>query len=224
MKRAGAALFALAILLAGCGAESATTDPSAAALEFTYEQFGGEDSIDQTLTITNSGDRAIDLTLGFVALDEAGEPLPAVDVQTVYGSQEGDMIVSANAESIDILMFDGPGSNRVDDVRVKVKDAQPVSGPSAAYVLVDRIGPDGTIAAPYESYDKVRLTNDDDVPAQVRLVGIVWGRPSKGESQQALEVISFGGLSQVPAGESIEVAVPRDVQERAGSIKSYASR
>lgn len=224
MKRAGAALLALAMLLAGCGADSAATDPSAAAFEFTYEQFGGEDSIDQALRITNRDDRAIALTLGFVALDEAGKPLPAVDVQTVYGRQEGDMIVPANAESIDILMFDGPGSDEVDDVRVTVEKAQPVSGPIAAYVPVDRIGPDGTIVAPYESYDKVRLTNDDDVPAQVRLVGIVWGRPAKGESQQALEVIPFGELSQVPAGESIEVAVPRDVQERAGSIKSYASR
>jgi hypothetical protein len=115
-----AALF----LAVGCSAQNSGPGSDASREpDLRFEYFGVEETgtIDQTVTITNlSKTSAAIPTLSFVALDSAGRPLEDVTVSTVFGSDQGHVVAPADYEVFDVLRFDGPGSDRVEDVDVTV--------------------------------------------------------------------------------------------------------
>jgi len=87
---------------------------------------------------------------------------------------------------------------------------------------------DYTVAARFAAGGiQVENANDTEVDAQV--VFIIWSRPGKGQSQQAVQVLPIGGVTHVPARGKVTVTpsatdaatIEKFGTTNAESIKAY---
>lgn len=211
--------------LAACGAlpGSGSSEPSAPppeeALSFDFELRGGEQFIDQGLTITNAGTQPLRFEAVLTAVDEAGEPLDEVEVETLYGSQVGELVVVPGRD-LDIVTFTGPGAERAADVDVELEAVEPVEFPEVTSpveaVAVDARG--RPVRYP-GLLSEVQLRNPNDAAVEVRTVYIVFEPPADGVPQQAAAVAEIAGRTTVPAGGRATL----EPSERALSIiRAYA--
>jgi hypothetical protein len=127
---------------------------------------------------------------------------------------------------VDVLRFEGPRKRDVEDVEVKVTEADEVPMKAQAGEMpvqrLDRIGRPVSIANVFHSY---RVTNDTDEDAKIRVVLILWEDPPPGESQQALDVIPVSPLLTLPANGAKTIKLPKPLRGRyIGSVKAYNSR
>ncbi|MEU6240131.1 hypothetical protein [Streptomyces sp. NPDC047024] len=203
------------------------------ALSFRYVGDSGVDeTMNQQLEIKNALPESLAPVLSFTALDKNEHVLPHVKVSTVYGSDRGNLVAPYGV-SVDILRFSGPGEHDVADVRVTVRSTTEARIPAGAHdVTTQALDSHGREISRFERFSAVRLTNEDDVPASVRIAYILWDQPPKGVTQQAVEVTAVGGLTQVPAHGTAVVkvsgkaaaAVARNSNGPAVSIKAYNSQ
>ncbi|WP_330294365.1 hypothetical protein [Streptomyces sp. NBC_00503] len=234
-------------LVCGCGplgadgasGSSASADAAAraliaeASLSFRYV---GDSHVDETmnqqLEIKNATRGSVAPVLAFTALDKNHQEMPQVAVTTVYGSDRGGLVVPYGT-SWDTLRFSGPGEHDVADVRVTVRSAAAARIPAGMHdVKTQALDSQGHEISRFERFSAVRLTNEDDFPVSVRIAYILWDQPPKGTTQQAVEVTSVGGLTEVPAhGTSVvqvsadaAAAVARNSNGPAVSIKAYNSQ
>lgn len=108
MLRSAIALLTVGFM-AGCSASvgenhAATANVDESALTFSYKGIADPGFMDQTLTIDNSAGTPVVLTAHLTARDAEGNPLPEVDVRTLYGSDEGRLVVLPG-ENVDVLAF-----------------------------------------------------------------------------------------------------------------------
>jgi hypothetical protein len=199
------------------------------ALSFRYTATSGTDDMDQLLEIDNGSGESLVPTLRFTPLDQNEQPVPGVTVTTVYGSDQGRLVVGPEGYA-DALVFHGAKADEVADVRVDVARltvAKQAVGPVEELqpTLEDAAG--NPVDDPAQPFAEVSLSNVNDTPLTVRVVYIVWQESPTGESQQAREVISVGGLITVPASGNATVPVAGDaaaaVAEYAGSTSTNTS-
>ncbi|MFD3441250.1 hypothetical protein ACFWU3_27495 [Streptomyces sp. NPDC058685] len=228
--------MAAGALLSGCGLKSIPESGSAQhskGLSFEYVGDSGEDeTINQMLVISNHTMGAVVPTLSFRAIDKNDHVLPQVEVSTVFGSDRGTLVAS-EGDGYDILRFTGPGQHDVTDVEVTVQSVETARflGGSAV-VTTQALDSQGRDVERFERFSKVRLTNEDDAPAMVRVAYIVWDQPAEGDTQQATEVTPVGDLVMVPPQGTAVVdvtgaaaaAVARNSRGPAVSIKAYPSQ
>lgn len=210
-----------AITLGGCGlVDQAGGDDLSDGLSFSFERVGGQGYMDQTLSIVNEERQSLVINADVEAVDASGDALLDVRVEFVYGSMAANMVI-APGENIDLLVFDGPGTAAVDDVRVTRLEATPVDA-SAWPTPVDAIPLDDD-ERPLDypaDFSKIALRNPNDESTDVRVVAIIWDNPETGQPQQAQEVIDLSQLITVPREGKIVVAVDRSTQE---AIAEYAN-
>ncbi|MFG2884896.1 hypothetical protein ACGFYV_21840 [Streptomyces sp. NPDC048297] len=203
------------------------------ALSFRYVGDSGVDeTMNQQLVIKNDAPDSLAPVLSFKALDKNDHVLPHVKVSTVYGSDRGNLVVPYGT-SIDILRFSGQREHDVADVRVTVQVATKVQIPAGPHdVATQALDSHGREIEKFERFSAVGLTNEDGFPVFVRIAYILWDQPSKGVTQQAVEVTPIGGLTFVPAHGTAVVkvsgkaaaAVARNSYGPAVSIKAYKSK
>lgn len=194
----------LAPLVAGCGVLSddseAATPPPEEGLSFAYQALGGDDFLDQTLTITNDGAEPVTFEADLTALDDAGQPLDGVTVRTVYGSERGRLVVVPGRD-LDIVRFEGRGVAEVADVAVEVREAAVVPFPAVTApvdaVPVDRRGREVDVTS---ALTAVELRNPNDAAVEVRTVYLVFDVPEEGRSQQVVAVAEIAPRTPVPPG------------------------
>lgn len=187
-------------VLPGSGSSEPSAPPPQEALSFTFELRGGEQFIDQTLSITNEGSEPLRFEAVLTALDGAGEPLADVEVETLYGSQVGGLVVVPGRD-LDIVTFTGPGAQRAEDVDVELEAVEAVDFPEVTSpveaVPVDARGK--PVAYP-GLLSRVQLRNPNDAAVEVRTVYIVFEPPQDGVPQQAEAVAEIAPRTTVPAG------------------------
>ncbi|MEU5872578.1 hypothetical protein AB0A73_13605 [Glycomyces sp. NPDC047369] len=189
--------------------------------------------MNQVLTIFNDSTRVLAPTLEFTALDARRNPLPTVKITTVYGSDQGRLVVPPGG-GLDVLVFSGEGAQLAEDVAVSVRAAEVVEAPAVQVEPVvstaDEFGRALDRGSPFTA---LSVRNDDDsAPMSVRLVYIIWTEPKGDERQQADGVLPIGDLIVVPPHQSTLVPLSGDalatVTESEGlvptSIKAYLSR
>jgi hypothetical protein len=158
-----------ALAIAGCGESAPDRASDAPDLRFEFDLESKPGFISQTLTIENPGDAALAPVLELTALDASGEPMPDVRVRTAYGSDEGRVVVPQDWAVLDVLRFEGPGARDVEDVEVRVREAEEVAveRPSEEPQIqrLDR----GRPVEYAHLFDAVRLTNPGDAEVKVRV-------------------------------------------------------
>lgn len=205
---------------AASASQSARTEVD---LRYAYSRIADTGSIDQTISITNpSHDLAAIPTLSFQALDANSDPLSAVSVTTVFGSDKGLVVVPANYEVFDILRFEGTGSERVVDVKVTATAIQTMKDKGTTYPEVHYVDAQGRPAENAWDAHAARVRNPGANGYVVRLVGIHWHQPQAGRSQQARDIAPVGGPVQIDARTEIDIplspgSAPFD------SLKAYIS-
>ena len=218
--------IAAALTIAGCGSSAAPERESDAPdLRFEFELLAGENEIDQTLTIENPGDASLAPVLELTAIDAAGDPMPAITVRTAYGSDQGRLVVPADWAVLDVLRFEGPGAREVEDVDVRVREADEVAierpTEEAEVQRLDRGRPVGYAGL----FDAFRLTNPGDAEVKVRVALIEYENPPAGESQQWLRVTELAPLTSLAAGGRKTIRLPPRLRGGViGSVKPYFSR
>ncbi len=224
---AGASLLALLVIagltacdaLPGAGSsEPAPPDP-AESLRFSFDLRGGKQSIDQTLTITNEGTEPVVFEAVLTALDDTGEPLEGVEVDTVYGSQVGQLVV-VPGQDLDIVKFSGRGAASAVDVAVELEAVEAVDHPAVTApveaVAVDSRGEEVRYPG---LLSRVQLRNPNEEPVEVRTVYIVWDPPVDGAPQQAEVAVELAPRTTVPAGGR---AVVTPSERSLSIIRAYA--
>lgn len=194
----------LSPLATGCGVLSddseAAAPPPEKTLSFAYQALGGDDRLDQTLTITNQGADPVTFEADLTALDEAGEPLDGVTVSTVYGSDRGRLVVVPGRD-LDIVRFEGRGVADVADVQVEVREATAVPFPAVTAPVdaapVDRRGREVDVTSDLTA---VELRNPNDAAVEVRTVYLVFDEPVAGRPQQVVAVAEIAPRTPVPPG------------------------
>lgn len=205
--------------LPGSGSSEPSAPPPEEALSFAFELRGGEQFIDQSLTITNAGTQPVRFEAVLTALDEAGEALDDVEVETLYGSQVGDLVVVPGRD-LDIVTFTGPGAERAADVDVELEAVETVDFPEVTSpveaVPVDAKGRPVTYPG---LLTEVQLRNPNDAAVEVRTVYIVFEPPQDGVPQQAEAVAEIAPRTTVPAGGRATV---RPSERALSIIRAYA--
>jgi hypothetical protein len=240
-----------AALLAGCGPANDGTQAGGAAhpwatastarssavpdknvLTFTYHRHNGDNYIDQTLDIKNVDTNSVVPDLAFTALDRHHHPLPGVRVRTVYGSDNGRLVVPYGW-SLDILRFSGSGEHQVYDVRVTVVHLATAKVRANIHpVAVQPLNATGHVVSKFSRFASVRVQNTDAFPVYVRVSYLVYDQPAKDDTQQTISDTPIGGLVRVPAhgGAVVKVtgaaahAVARYSNGPAVSVKAYNSQ
>ena len=126
---------------------------------------------------------------------------------------------------LDVLRFEGPGARDVEDVDVRVREAEEVAieRPSEEPQVqrLDR----GRPVEYAHLFDAIRLTNPGDAEIKVRVALIEYEDPPAGESQQWVRVTQLASLTAVPAGGKKTIRLPVRLRGRViGSVKPYFSR
>jgi hypothetical protein len=177
--------------------------------------------MDQALSITNASDQPVVPTLRFTPVDGAGQQVLGVTVTTAYGSDRGQVVVGTKG-GLDILAFHGTDASRVVDVKVDV-----TSVIAAKRVVVTRgltltyKDASGETVDKFGDFDKVLLTNPNDIDATVRMVYIVWDQPTDPhDAQQAVSVTPIGGLIIIPRHGTTTVQVEGDA---AAAVARYGN-
>ena len=219
-------MIVAAMAIGGCGSSDARKPPAATSdLRFEFKLLAGENEIDQTVTIENPGDTSLAPELEYTPLDAAGEPMPDIRVKTAYGSDSGRLVVPARWAVLDVLRFEGPGARKVEDVDVRVREADELAierpTEEAEIQRLDKGRP-----VEYDHlFDSFRLTNPGDAEVDVRVALIEYELPPEGESQQWIRVTELAPLTTLAAGAKKTIRLPRQVRGRViGSVKPYFSR
>jgi hypothetical protein len=210
------AVVAVIVLAGGCGlpgigSGSAGAGVSASALSFHFQRITGDGMMDQELSITNSSGQPVVPTLQFTPLDELGEPVAGVTVTSAYGSDRGQLVVGAKG-FIDVLAFHGTDSLQVRDVHVDVTSVTLAKRIVVTHDLTTTfLDASGDTVDRFGDFDKVVLTNPNDIDATVRIVYIVWDQPAEENgSQQAVSVTPIGGVIVIPHRGKATVQVDGD--------------
>ena len=153
------------------------------------------------------------------ALDDAGRPVQGVEVDTVYGSQVGQLVV-VPGQDLDIVKFSGRHAGAAVDVAVELEAVEVVDFPAVTApvetVAVDARGDE----VRYPSrLDHVSLRNPNEKAVAVRTVYVVWGDPADGAPQQAEVAVELAARTTVPAGGE---AVVRPSERSLSVIRAYA--
>lgn len=224
-------IAALAIMATGCsgaGGAQDTVDPETA-LRFSYERAGEPGFLDQVMAIENTTDDPVVLDGTYEALDETSDPLPDVEVASLYCSERAEQVLLPG-ETVDVMRFEGQDLGRVADVRLSGTEARKVAFP-AVEQLVDALpaGERGqTIADPGDAV-KVDLQNPNAADVTVAVVYVVWDVPEEGRTQQALETWTVADSVTVPDSGSTMIDIPESVRDgiadhrgtNAISLKAY---
>ncbi|MEU6402974.1 hypothetical protein [Streptomyces sp. NPDC046985] len=224
-------MAALFIVEASAGKSSSAPDKNA--LSFSYQrESGGDNYINQTLSIKNTGKHSAVPVLTFTALDRQGRRLPDVHVRTVYGSDSGRLAVP-RGWSYDVLRFSGPGEHQVYDVRVSVAHLANAKGWANIHPLTTQpLNAAGQSVSRFSRFTAVRVSNPDAYGVSVRVAYLVYDQPADGETQQAISVTPVGGLVRIPADGTAVIkvtgaaarAVARYSNGPAVSVKAYNSQ
>ncbi|QIK65536.1 hypothetical protein G7072_03535 [Nocardioides sp. HDW12B] len=186
--------------LPGSGSSEPSAPPPEEALSFAFELRGGEQFIDQSLTITNAGTQPLRFEAALTALDGAGEPLEDVEVETLYGSQVGGLVVVPGRD-LDIVTFTGRGAEQAEDVDVELEAVEPVDFPEVTSpVEAVPVNAKGRPVTYPGLLSKVQLRNPNDADVEVRTIYIVFAPPQDGAPQQAEAVAEIAARTTVPAG------------------------
>ncbi|WP_433288307.1 hypothetical protein [Micromonospora sp. CA-244673] len=222
--------FLATLLLAGCGLIA--RPHLDATLRFEFAATTGAGYMNQLLTIYNDSTQMLAPTLQFTALDATRSPLPAVKVTTVYGSDQGNLVVPPGG-GVDVLIFTGEGAQFAEDVVVTALTTETIEAP-AVHVepVVTPVDESGRVLDRNSRFTAVSLRNDDSEQMSVRLVYIIWTVPEGDQRQQAAQVVPVGDLIVVPPKQTTLVPVTGEARTAmvgaAGrfptSIKAYLSR
>ncbi|CAN5692815.1 hypothetical protein BH11ACT8_BH11ACT8_28120 [soil metagenome] len=207
------------------GPATPAATPGPAQLDFAYEASGGDGRIDQTGTITNSGDRAEAPVLDFTPLASDGSVVAGVTVQTAFGSDSGLVVAPALTQVIDILRFKGSDAADVADVRVEIADegAAYEDPPPANDLVVERF--DGKGRPSTGRAASISVTNPYDKPVQVRIVGLEFSPVGDGGTQQFRRLTPLTpDVVTIEAGGTYEQDVDKPYSRRFfGALKAYVS-
>jgi hypothetical protein len=204
--------FALVLLIVtGCSRQSES-------LSATYQGIADPGFIDQTMTFTLAAKQAQRLHLRYTPIDRRGSVLPDVAVQTAFGSDSGQLVVTDNS-NLDILYFSGAAADQVADVRIEVVASSPVPAVDlqAAPVEIARYTSTSDEVEKFDVFDSVLVTNPNNSAVAARPVCLNYDDPAPGRSQQAIERIEVVDRVALEGGESRSVEVSSSFRELARS-------
>ena len=220
-----ALVIALTLTAGGCGSAERPAkagDP----LRFEFRLLAGDNEIDQTLTIENPGSAVARAGAGDRAARCGRRPdAGRRRCGPAYGSDSGRLVVPADWAVLDVLRFEGPDAREVEDVEVRVREAEEVDIESPTeepeIQRLDRGRP-----VEYEHlWNAFRVTNPGDTEIALRVALIEYEDPPEGESQQWLRVTEIAPLTSLAAGEKKTIQLPAELRWRViGSVKPYFSR
>lgn len=196
---------------------------------FSYVAKGDAGFMDQTLDIHSSAEVPVLLTAEISALDDDGEVQAGLDVTTVFGSDIGRMVVMPGP-NLDVVLFDAENGGTTRDLRVEVQEVTPVDGPAlTGWVEVVPSDDEGAETQNPDRFTHIALRGDNDLPATVCAVYLVWGDVAPGDSQQAAEVVDLLPPTTAAADSDTFVELPADLRRRldlgggrnGGSFKAY---
>jgi hypothetical protein len=124
-----------------------------------------------------------------------------------------------------VLRFEGPGARDVEDVEVRVREAEEVSiEPPTEEPEIQRL--DRGRPVEYEHlFNAFRVTNPGDTEVAVRVALIEYEDPPEGESQQWVRVTELAPLTSLAAGDGKTIRLPPRLRWNViGSVKPYFSR
>lgn len=207
-----ALILALASLTACMGDDRSDSEPGDLAdrISVSYEHFGEPGVIDQALTVSSAAGVPVVVEATLEPLDASGDVVPDVEVSSVFGAMAGGQVI-VPGETVDFLVYAGPGAGKVRDVRLVEPRVRQVDFPRVTE-LVDAVPLDerGHELDYPEGYAFVALQNPNAAPVTVGVVAIVWDNPAEGRAQQALKVIPLSNPTEVEArGDTTVEVTPR---------------
>jgi hypothetical protein len=218
-------MIVAAMAIGGCDSSALERPTAGSDLRFGFTLLAGENQIDQTVTIENPGDTSLAPVLEYTALDAAGKPMPEIRVKTAYGSDSGRLVVPAEWAVLDVLRFVGPGARRVENVDVRVREADEVAiEPPTEEPEIQRLDRGRPVEYAH-FFDSFRLSNPGDGEIDVRVALIEYELPPEGEAQQWVRVTELAPLTTLAAGGKKTIRLPRPLRGKViGSVKPYFSR
>ena len=202
-------------LVAACLTTACSDDerPAAEVLMFRYTDIGGSGFIDQLMTISNPSGNPLVPTVAYTPLDAAGDPLPGVNVSTVYGSDYGGLVIAPGGASFDILMFEGQGTEDVTDVRATVVTVATVDGVTTITepIEITPFAEGGVAVTKFDPFVSMTIDNANSSAVHVRVVCIQYDTPSDGQAQQVVEVLVLADRVEVAANSATDVDLPAGV-------------
>jgi hypothetical protein len=178
-----------------------------------YQDIADPGLIDQTVTLKNRSDEAIVPVIKYKALDADGDPVPGIKVETAYGSDRG-LLVVATPGGTDVLVFSG---DRVDDVvgvEAVVQKTLDAPDMNSSVQIEPELFSHGSPVTKLEAFDEMKLTNTSRADVALRVVCLVYDRPSPGNAQQADEVTVVLDRVELAAGETVSTGVTESFAQR----------
>lgn len=176
---------------------------------------GTDDDPDQVLTITNNTDVSVLPSLTLVAHDVYGRPLPHVTVQGVNGIHLGTPMVPARGSLVELLRFDGPGSQDVGGVSVTLAGAEEVDHPALeGPVRVVMIDLDKRAVADPEDFWGIGIANPNPFLVTVRVSLVAFEDRVRDFPRQPVDVVTLQEDVDVASGSNEVIWLPEDVRGR----------
>jgi hypothetical protein len=205
-------IASVALAAAGCGLVSGATE--APGLDIQYMRHAGSGFLDQVLSIDNHrGDQSAIPTLTIHALDNAGNALPGVSVEGLFGSTSGGLLVPPGNGGYDILRLTGDRATDTYSVSVDVTSIRWVDSPNppAAELKLRYLAADGSEVTATDRFASVEASNPNDFAVKVDMLYVVWNQPPT-MPQQAHATARVPGPLTIPAGGKTTVPIGAQVQ------------
>jgi len=206
-------LSLFSLILMSCSSSSG----SAVDVTVDYQDIAEPGFIDQTVLLEHGSGSDVVPTIRYTPLDADGEAVPGVEVSTVYGSDEGRLVVGTGGE-IDILVFEGERASEVVGAEGAAINVIELGTSTAPWLTQPQAVRGGVEVSKFEAFEEVMLSNEDAADVSVRVVCILWNFPVPGQAQQAEQVDTVVDEVRVPAGETVVARVSEEFADRTDAL------
>lgn len=203
-QRLTAGLLLAAVAISACAAVNGGGNEMSIAVS--YEDIAPAGYIDQTATLSYSGQGVVVPTIRYTPVDAAGSPIEGVEVQTAFGSDRG-LLALAAPGGFDILSFHGARAPEVVAVESAIVDTHQLSEATASPLGEPTPFRENEIVTKFDVFDSVEVENLGAGSAFVRVVCLVYNSPAVGEAQQADEVAQVVARFEVSGSSRATAAV-----------------
>lgn len=185
----------------------------AAPFTLTYVAESTDGSLDQTLRITNTTETSVIPTLHFRPFNAYGLELPHVTAIGVNGTHAGRAVLPAGGTLVDVLRFDGQGSELVQHVQVEMTDVEEVDHPALVQptrsVMIDL---DQKATAEPNDFWGIGLVNPNPfgVTMRVSLVRLEDRKPHR--PRQVADVVTLTEDADMASESNHVIWLPEDVR------------
>ncbi|MCW2747312.1 MAG: hypothetical protein JWP10_454 [Nocardioidaceae bacterium] len=178
-----------------------------------YTPIATDGWLDQVLTIQNATEVSVVPTLTFIPFDVYGRELPHVTTRGVNGSHLGGPVLPAGGSLVDVLRFDGQGSELVRGVRVELAQAQEVDHAALEHeVTTVMIDLDQKATADPDSFWGIGVVNPNSFGVTVRISLVELEDRAPNLPRQVREAVTLQEDVDMASASNHVVWLPEDVR------------